>query len=115
MNLEVKDKKVAKILDDSKEVQKKIGFELTKVLKRRFNELKASNNFKEYLDIGIGKPHPLVGKLSKYYGIHLNRNYRLIVEPLVESLSMESLRNCQNINVKGVLEYHDGKCEWIIP
>ena len=115
MNLEAHDKKVEKILNNPKEVQKKIGSEMAKMLKKRFNQLQASNNFKEYVDIGIGKPHPLLGELSKCYGIHLTKNYRLIVEPLTESLDIESLKKCQNINIKGVLDYHAGKYEWIIP
>ena len=115
MDLKVHNNKVAKIINDPKEVQKKIGLEMAKTLKRRFNELKASSNFKEYLDMGIGKPHSLLGELNKCYGISINKNYRLIVEPLVESLDIESLKECQNINIKGVVEYHAGKYEWLIP
>lgn len=115
MNLKAHDKKVDKILSDPNKVQKKIGSDMTKILKRRFDQLKASNNFKEYLDIGIGKPHLLLGELTKCYGIHLTQNYRLVVEPLVDSLNAESLKNCQNINIKGVLDYHGTKHEWLIP
>ena len=88
---------------------------MTKILKTRLNQLEASSNFKEYLDIGLGKPHSLTGNLSGYYGLQLNRNYRLIVEPLTESLDIESLKKCQNINIKGVLDYHGTKHEWLIP
>ena len=44
---------------------------------------------KEYLDNGIGKPHPLTGDLDNLFGISLNKNYRLIVEPLTEMLDDE--------------------------
>jgi len=30
-------------------------------------------------------------------------------------LDIESLKECKMLNIKGVLEYHDGKNEWIIP
>ena len=86
---EIHDNKLVNILNDPKAVQNKLGFEMTKILKTRLNQLEASSNFKEYLDIGLGKPHSLTGNLSGYYGIQLNRNYRLIVEPLTESLDIE--------------------------
>ena len=44
-----------------------------------------------------------------------NKNYRLIVEPLSDTLDDDSLRKCKKINLKGVADYHDGKCEWLIP
>jgi len=113
--LNVHDNKVKKILDDPKKIIKKIGSDRTKMLKKRFNQLRATNNFKEYLDIGIGKPHPLTCNLNNLYGIHLDANYRLVVQPITESFDDDSLRKCKTIDIKGVLEYHDGKCEWLIP
>lgn len=88
---------------------------MTKALIKRLNQLRAASNFKEYLEMALGKPHLLLGELHKCYGIHLNKNYRLIVEPIVDSLDIESLKKCQKINIKGVVDYHAGKYEWIIP
>lgn len=88
---------------------------MAKMLKRRFNEMKSSSNFREYISYELGKPHPLTGNLDKLYGIHLNGNYRLIVEPLIAKLDDTSLKECKNVNIKGVVKYHDGKVEWIIP
>ena len=115
INIEMHDKKVAKVLSDSNELVKRIGLDKAKILKRRLNEIMASDNFSEYLNIGIGKPHRLVGNLDGCYGIHLTANYRLIIEPLVDTQDNASLEECKNINIKGVGDYHDGKCEWIIP
>ena len=115
MVLEAHDKKVEKILNDSNRILKKIGLDKAKMLKLRLNQLQASNNFKEFLDMGLGKPHPLTGNLDKLYSINITANYRLVVEPLVEMLDNESLKKCRNINIKGVMDYHAGKCEWIIP
>lgn len=88
---------------------------MARVIHRRFNELKATTNFKEYLNNGIGKPHPLTGDLDNLYGISLNKNYRLIVEPLIGGLDDDSLRECKKIDIKGVIDYHDGKHNWLIP
>jgi len=115
LQLEIHDSKLKKIIEDSDKLIKKIGLEMAKILKRRMNEMKASTNFKEYLDYGLGKPHPLSGDLDNLYGINLTKNYRLIVEPLVEKLDNNSLKECKIVNIKGVVEYHDGKKEWLIP
>ncbi len=115
MQLEVQDHKLEKLLNNPDKLIRKIGLDMAKILKRRFNEMKASLNFKDYLSYGLGHPHPLVGNLDKLYGIHLTKNYRLIVEPLVEELNELNLENCKNVNIKGVVDYHDGKCEWLIP
>ena len=115
LQIVVHDKKLNKLLNDSNKLIKKIGIEITRSMKKRFNQLQAADNFKQYLDNGIGKPHPLVGSLDNLYGISLSKNYRLIVEPLSENLDNESLKQCNKVNVKGVANYHDGKCEWLIP
>lgn len=115
MQLEVRDQKLEKLLNDSNKLIRKIGLEMAKMMKRRFNEMKASPNFKEYVGFGLGKPHPLTGNMNKLYGIHLNKNYRLIVEPLVEVLDDVNLEECRSVNIKGVVNYHDGKIEWLIP
>ena len=115
MQLVVQDPKVKKIIEDADKLVKKVGVEIAKMVKRRINEIMASPNFKEYLNYGLGKPHPLSGNLNHLFGIHLNKNYRLIVEPLSEKLDDNSLKECKNVNIKGVVEYHDGKNEWLIP
>jgi plasmid maintenance system killer protein len=115
LQLEAENKKLRKLLDDTDKLTKTIGVDMTKILKRRLDQLRASNNFKEFLDVGLGDPHPLVGNLDNLFGIKINKNYRLIVEPLTTSLDDDSLRNCKNVNLKGVADYHDGKCEWLIP
>lgn len=88
---------------------------MTKSLKKRIDQLKAADNFKEFLDIGLGNPHPLVGNLDNLFGIKISKNYRLIVEPLSSKLDDVSLKKCRIVNLKGVADYHDGKCEWLIP
>lgn len=115
MNVIIKDKKLSKIVLDDKNLIKTIGIELARKVRQRCNEMASANNFKEYLDIGIGDPHPLVGNLDNLFGIKLNSNIRLIVEPLSVLLDDESLKKCKEVNLKGVADYHGEKCEWIIP
>ena len=115
MEIQVNDKKVNKVVSDYNNIIKKIGIDMTKQYKKRIDQLIAAKNFKEFLDIGLGDPHPLTGNLDGFFGIRLNKNYRLIVEPLSESLDIDALRKCEKVILKGVADYHGGKCEWIIP
>ena len=115
LEIQVNDKKVEKIVSDYNKIIKNIGNDMTRQFKKRIDQLKAAENFKEYLDTGLGDPHPLIGNLDRMFGIRLNRNYRLIVEPISVFLDDESLKKCDQVNLKGVVDYHDGKCEWIIP
>lgn len=116
MQLIFNDADVQKIVENPKMIQRKIGLELARMLKKRLNILEATDNFNEYLlKIGLGKPHPLTNNLDNCYGIFISKNYRLVVEPITEKLDMESLKECKVLNIKGVLDYHDGKEEWIIP
>ena len=115
MEIKISDRKVEKIISDYNNIIKKIGNEMTRQLKKRIDQLKSVDNFKEYLDIGLGDPHPLTGNLDRLFGIKINKNYRLIVEPISDFLDNESLKKCDKVDLKGVADYHDGKCEWIIP
>lgn len=116
MQFEYQDEKVRKILCDTKTLQRKVGLEMGRKIKQRMNQLEAAENFNQYLTkIALGKPHHLEGDLNKCFGISITANYRIVVEPLETELDVESLKNCKVLNIKGVLDYHGGKNEWIIP
>ncbi len=116
MQFEYQDEKVQKILCDAKILQRRVGLEIGKKIIQRMNQLKAGGNFNEYLTkIILGKPHPLKGNLNNCYAISITTNYRIVVEPLETKFDLESLKNCKVLNIKGVLDYHGGKNEWIIP
>lgn len=103
------DKNVQKILEDPKLLQGKIGLEIGKNVKRRLNQLEATESFYYYLNyVKFGNPHPLHGNMEGCYALSVTPNYRLIVEPT-------SNNKDKKIYIKGVVDYHDGKYEWIIP
>lgn len=97
-------------------MKKAIGFELTRAVKKRYDQLKAANNFSLYLSTGLGKPHALVGE-NGCYGVHITANWRLVIKPLTDDLSPESLKKCDTIQIKGVVDYHGkgAKNNWLIP
>lgn len=116
LQLEYQDAKVKKVLCDAKMLQKKVGLEIGKKIKQRINQLEAADNFYQYITkIGFGKPHRLEGNLDKCYGISITANYRMIVELVETELNIESLKCCKIVNIKGVVDYHGGKNEWIVP
>lgn len=116
LQFEYQSEKVRKILCDAKALQRKVGFEMGRKIKQRLNQIQAAENFNQYItQIALGKPHRLEGDLGKYFGISITANYRIVVEPLETELDLESLKNCKKLKIKGVLDYHGGKNEWIIP
>lgn len=116
MQFTYSDDKVQKVMCNSKMLQRKVGLEIGKKVKKRMNQLEAANDFEEYLNkLRFGNPHLLQGNLEKCYGISVTGNYRIVVEPIVENINIESLKKCKVLNIRGVLDYHGGKNEWIIP
>jgi proteic killer suppression protein/toxin YoeB len=106
---------VEKYFNDFSLMQKTIGRDLTKTIKRRYDALKSANNFSIFLDTGLGKPHPLYENLKGMYGVSISANRRLIIQPISDNLSPEALKKCDTIIIKGVEDYHGTKNEWIIP
>lgn len=106
---------IEKYFNNFSMMTKKIGFELTKLTKKRYDQLKASRVFSVYLSTGLGKPHRLNNNLDGYYGIHLTANFRLIIKPNSESLKMSDLEMCDTVIIKGVEDYHGRKEGLLIP
>lgn len=96
-------------------LQKKIGRDKTLIVKKRKIQMEAAPNYKSYLDYHIGNPHLLKGDLEGLYGIDINAHTRLIIKPVAEDLSAESLAKCDTVVLIGLVEYHGGKNEWLIP
>lgn len=103
---------------DSRNLMKKeIGAELTKAVKKRYNQIVAFSSFSALQQSGIGKMESLEGDRKGSYSLRVSANYRLIVKPRVEDLSAESLKSCDTLIVEGVIDYHGKgkKISWIIP
>ena len=107
MEIQFENLKVQKSMSDMKELTVKIGLSMAKTVKQRYNQLEACENFEQYMKTGLGVPHPLNSNLKQCYAIRITGNYRLVVEP--ENMGSKK------IIIKGVLDYHGTKNEWIIP
>lgn len=115
LNLKYEKSSVEKYFENFDLMSKEKGKDLTRAVKKRYDQLKAAANFSIYLKTGLGKPHPLYENLKGCYGISVNGNIRLIVRPDVEGLDPDSLKRCDTVIIKGVMDYHGKKHEWIIP
>lgn len=105
MKIKWHNKEIQKKMENMDELVKIVGAEIAKMVKLRFNQIEATDDFQELIRNGFGKPHPLKGDLKKYFGIGLTGNYRLVILP----------EGKDKIIVRGVNDYHGDKYNWIIP
>ena len=94
-----------------------IGEELTKAVKKRYNQMIAFSSFLALQQSGIGKMESLEGNRKGSYSLRVSANYRLIVKPKEQDLSAESLKRCDTLIIEGVIDYHGKRKQysWIIP
>jgi plasmid maintenance system killer protein len=114
VKLKFENQAVEKCFSDFDLMKRQIGKDLTRSTKKRYDQLKAAANFIIYLTTGLGKPHPLTGNLKGCYGISISGNIRLVVKPDVDSLDPASFKKCDSVIIKGVMDYHGQKDEWLI-
>ena len=95
----------------------KIGSELTKAVKKRYNQIVSFSSFFALQLSRIGKIHSLEENYKGSYALGLSANYRLIIKPKSKDLSAESLKSCDVLIIEGVIDYHgkETKINWIIP
>src|SRR5690554_5894850 len=107
--------KVERCFCNPKITKKIVGEKLARMIKKRFDQLKAASNFDIYLSTRLGKPHSLVGNFEGCYGITISSNYRLVVRPEIKGTDSVSLKECDTIIIEGVVDYHGQKTKWLIP
>lgn len=98
-------------------MKKEIGPELTRAVKKRYNQIVAFSSFSALQQSGIGKMESLKGDGKNSYSLRVSANYRLIVRPKTKDISAESLKICDTLIIEGVIDYHGKgkKHSWIIP
>ena len=113
------DTKIKDILEDDNKLKKAINIEIAKKIRRREDEISSFKNFLDYILHGVGKPHSLEDSKGKknegYYGVSLTANMRLIIKPNCEKNDAESLKECEEVTIIGVRDYHGKNEEWIMP
>lgn len=115
MEITYDNSRVERLFSDFNKMKKKTDAVFTKLVKRRFDQLLAFDTFADCLRARFGNPHALSGDKKGCYGINVTANKRLIVCPVSEDLSLESLKKCKKIVIKGVEDYHGSKTTSYIP
>lgn len=116
MELEYSNAKVEKAFTDWNYLNKTIGMQLTKAIKKRKDQLESFQNILEFMGSGIDNPHLLKENLHGLIAWSVTGNLRIIFDLKLkknETYSVEIARR-EKICIKGVADYHGGKDEWII-
>ena len=96
------------------ELKRKVGPELARSIKKRYDQIKALPDFYQLMDFPLGKPEPLENTQADY-SLRVDANYRLIIMPESKTKDPEELKKCTTVIIKGVVDYHGGKNNWILP
>lgn len=112
MKITFANQRVAKFFQDYTAMQKKLPLDWVRTIKKHMNHLKSAETFGDFLSLGLGHPEGLEGSDKGKYSLHVNGNVRLIIQPNAEGTSVMV---CEEINVKGVCDYHGDKSNWYIP
>lgn len=112
MRITYTSQKVEKYFSDFGKLQKTLGFEWTRTIKKHLNNLRAADCFGDFLKLGIGKPEQLTGYKEITYSLHVSPNARLIIEL---NAAQDTIMICDEIEIEGVSDYHGDKENWYIP
>ena len=112
MQIRYENKRVEKYFEDLTSMKKVISMEWIRTIKKHMDRLNASDTFADFLDLNLGHPEALQGKDLGRYSVRINGNIRLIIRPI---LNGRSIRDCKEIVIEGVVDYHGGKESWYIP
>ena len=108
--------KVEKYFNNIKLLQKKCGMPLAKQIVKRMSQLEALENVYDLLKAPIDNPHLLEENLEGCIAWSLTGNIRLILDTGLPKNpeNISSLANIEKIIIKGVVDYHGNKNNWII-
>ena len=110
MKIEFKTKTLEKNLCDEREMQKEYGA-LANKLRIRMGMLSSAENLAEISHLPPFKRHELIGNRKGQYGIYINENYRLILEPNHNPVPVKpdggyDLTRITSVRILDVEDYH---------
>ena len=104
-------KKVQRYFEDYGEMKKKIPADWVRTVKKHIDRLQAADTFGDFLKLNLGHPEPLKGKDAGKWSVRISGNVRLIMQPNEEG---DAVMICEEIEMKGLVDYHGGKESWYI-
>ena len=115
MKITFANNKVEKTMTDAKALVRKIGPQLAKATIRRMNELDSFRNLVELFSGGLDNPHWLEANLYGCISWSISGNFRLILDTGMKPNETKlDYSLSEKIIIKGVVDYHGGKNEWLI-
>ena len=116
MELEYNNDRIKKTLTDASVLIKRVGLPNAKQIKKRLDHLDAFKNIYELMGSRIDNPHLLKENLYGCIAWSITGNLRLILDLKFEKNQKYDLEIAkrEKISIKGVVDYHGGKDEWII-
>ena len=116
MKITFANNKVEKTMTDATLLVRKIGPQLAKATIKRKNQLESLSNIVDLFASGLDNPHWLEG--NEFYGCigwSITGNVRLILDTgMKPNESKLDYSLSEKIKIKGVVDYHGGKNEWLI-
>lgn len=104
--------RVEKYFSDFSKLRRKLPIEWIRIIKKHLDNLEAAECFGDFLKLGVGKPELLTGYKQIRYSLRVSANTRLIIEP---NATQDTIMICEEIEIKGVSDYHGDKENWYIP
>ena len=104
--------RVEKLFTDFVKMQKTIPYEWVRTIKKHLNHIEAADSFGVLMSLGLSNLEQLKGYSKPTYSLKITGNVRLIFEVKSEQ---DNVKECKDIEVKGVCDYHGDKDNWYIP
>lgn len=106
MEIKILDRKLKKIITDSKKLRREYGVKNAEKIIQRYNELKNIPNMGLMIRYKIGRCHQLKGNLKGKYALDLEHPFRLIIEPIFDDENNTELQNVVSISIIKMEDYH---------
>lgn len=112
MKVTFHDKKLAKVINNERELKRKYGPANANLITKRLDQIVATDNFAIMIQMRIGRCHSLEGDLEGLYALDLDHPDRLIIMPVIPT-SMDKSRIdfslVEEVIVMEVKDYHGRK------
>lgn len=104
MDVQFKNSKMQKMLEDDKLLTRKYGAQQAKEIIQRINEFTAAENLFDISKIPQARLHSLSNNLKGFWSVHIKHPYRMLIE-LLNGGSAE-LKTVTAIKIEDIQDYH---------
>ena len=95
--------KILKIIFNEKQMIRKYGAEIEKSTRVAISVLRNVKSLKEVPNVPPTRRHRLQGKMHYLWALDLNKSYRLLIQPSIDS---DDLSKITEVTVCDIVDYH---------